>query len=68
MRKTSMVLFVMAVVLVACEEQLPDVKPPPIDTQERALGLRPLNVQAYQSAPIIRADPIALPGVRRSQR
>ena len=33
----------------------------PDDPSERGLGLRRLDVQAYQSAHIIRADPVALP-------
>ena len=34
---------------------------PPEPPSERGLGLKPMDVQAYQSAHVIRADPVSLP-------
>ena len=57
-------LIVALAALIGCEQQVPSPLQrtnEPQEPEERGLGLKRMDVQAYQSAHIIRADPVALP-------
>ena len=64
--RTALEAVAVMMLLASCEEALvsPEVEPPPAEPAapaQRGLGLRLLDVEAYRSAPIIRADPVAVP-------